>query len=294
MAYGQHQSFHLRDRWLSKALTSIKSGEERFFYDDMAFEKIGLGKNMVQSLRFWVEATKVVEKQEGKLHSHALTKFGELIFKYDKVIQLQDTASIIHYYLTSDREIATSWYWFFNCYDEKVSTKEEIFEELKKWVQENETKNIAENSIKKDVDCLVRLYTSGQDKEDPEEVIHSPIAKINLLFESEGYIYKKTPTISNVGITALMFVLLDYCNHQKISTITVDEIENNNNLWGKTFNLNRSLIVKALERLTKHKKYPIRFIRTNKLDDVQVPSISAIDFLEHEYARMEEELNVLI
>lgn len=293
MAYGQHQSFHLRDRWLSKALKSLDR-DERFFYDDTAFEKIGLGKNMVQSLRFWVEATKVVDKQEGKKHSHSLSDLGELILMYDKVIQLQDTASILHYNLSSDKEIATSWYWFFNCYNEKVSTKDEIFEELKKWVQNNEGRNVAEGSIQKDVACLVRLYTSGQDKEDPEEVIHSPLAKINLLTEKEGYIYKRTPNLSDIGLTALMYVLLDYCNSHNISTITVDEIENNKKLWGKTFNLNRSLIVKALEYLTKSKDYPIKFIRTNKLDDVQIPKVSAIEYLRHEYIRKREELNVLI
>lgn len=293
MGYGQHQSFHLRDRWLSKALKSL-DGNERFFYTENAFEQIGLGKNMVQSLRFWVEATKVVEKQEGKKHSHSLSNLGRLILKYDKVIQLQDTAAILHYNLTSDKEVASSWHWFFNYFNEKVSTKEEIFEGLKKWVEENESKNIAEGSLKKDVDCIVRLYTSGQDNEDPEEVIHSPIAKLNLLSETEGYIYKKTPKISDIGVTALMYVLLDYCNNHNINTITVDEIEHKNNLWGKTFNLNRSVIVNALERLMKHKKFPIKFIRTNKLDDVQIPKVTALEFLEHEYLRMEEELNVLI
>lgn len=293
MAYGQHQSFHLRDRWLSKALKSIE-GDERFFYDDNAFEKIGLGKNMVQSLRFWAEATKVVDKQESKKHSHTLSDLGKLILKYDKVIQLQDTASILHYKLTSDKDLASSWYWFFNCYNEKVSTKEEIFEELKIWVQNKELKSVAEGSIKKDVDCLVRLYTSGQDKEDPEEVIHSPIAKINLMSDIDGYIYKKAPKLSDIGHTALMYVLLDYCNTQNISTITVDEIERENHLWGKVFNLNRSQIVNALERLMKHKKYPLRFIRTNKLDDVQIPKVTALEFLDYEYVRMEEELNVLI
>lgn len=293
MGYGQHQSFHLRDRWLSKALKSLDDND-RFFYTENAFEQIGLGKNMVQSLRFWVEATKVVDKQEGKKHSHSLSDLGRLILKYDKVIQLQETASILHYSLISDKEVASSWFWFFNCHNEKVSTKEEIFEGLKKWVQEKETKNVAEGSLKKDVDCLVRLYTAGQDNDDPEEVIHSPIAKLNLLSESDGYIYKKTPKLSEIGVSALMYVLLDYCNNHNINTITVDEIEHKQNLWGKAFNLNRSLIVSALERLMKHKRFPIKFIRTNKLDDVQIPKVTALEYLEYEYVRMEEELNVLI
>lgn len=76
MPYGQHQSFHLRDRWISKALKSVKENS-RFFYDDDSFERIGLGKNMVQSLRFWAEATKIVDKSEGKKHLHNLSELGE-------------------------------------------------------------------------------------------------------------------------------------------------------------------------------------------------------------------------
>ncbi|MCY9076434.1 DUF4007 family protein, partial [Bacillus inaquosorum] len=55
MAYGRHESFYLRDKWLSKGMKAI-SEDSRFFYDKDGFEKIGLGKNMVRSLRFWLLA----------------------------------------------------------------------------------------------------------------------------------------------------------------------------------------------------------------------------------------------
>ncbi|MEB2492933.1 DUF4007 family protein [Peribacillus frigoritolerans] len=292
MPYGQHQTFHLRDKWLSKALKNIEENE-RFFYDD-EFEKVGLGKNMFPSLRFWAEATKIVVKREGKLHTHKLSELGKLILKYDKIIQLNDTASILHYNLVSDKDVATTWNWFFNIYPEKISTKDEMLEALKIWVSENEEKNIAESSLKKDIDVLVRLYLFDQSNDDPEEVMNSPLNKLNLLTEREGYIQKKSPTLSDIGLTALMYVLLQYCNEKKIDTITVNTIEKEKNLWGKVFNLNRRAIVSALEQLTKHKKYPVKFIRTNNLDDVQIPSVTPIEFLAYEYKRLEKELNVLL
>lgn len=292
MPYGQNQTFHLRDKWLSKALKNVETNE-RFFYND-EFEKVGLGKNMFPSLRFWAEATKIVDKSEGKIHTHKLSELGNLILKYDKIIQLNDTASILHYNLVSDIEVATTWYWFFNIYSEKVSTKDEMLHALKFWVSENEEKTIAESSLKKDIDVLVRLYLADQSNDDPEEVMNSPLNKLNLLAESEGYIQKKSPTLSDIGLTALMYVLLQYCNEKEIENITVNAIEKEKNLWGKVFNLNRRLIVSALEQLTKHKKYPVKFVRTNNLDDVQVPNITPIEFLTYEYKRLEKELNVLL
>lgn len=293
MPYGQNQSFYLRDRWISKALKGVNENE-RFLFDDDSFEQVGLGKNMVQSLKFWAEATKIVEKNIEKKHYHTISKLGNLIFKYDRVIQINDTASILHYHLVSDDSIGTSYYWFFNIYNERTATKEEILKELSEWVERTEQKSIAEGSLIKDINAIIKLYTSGQDNDDPEEIYHSPLSKINILNETNGIIYKNTPEISDIGLTALMYVLLDYCQEKGIRTINVSEIERNDKLWGKVFNLNRSLIVSALDKLSKHKKYPVRFIRTNRLDDVQVPEIQAIDFLEYEYKLLEAELNVNI
>ncbi|MES9765565.1 DUF4007 family protein, partial [Priestia megaterium] len=105
MGYGQHQSFYLRDRWLNKAIRHLEI-DERFFYDKEAFEKIGLGKNMVQSLRYWVVATGVVEEvfNEDRKKVHKITELGRLIFEYDMFVKLQDTAAILHYQMVKEKE----------------------------------------------------------------------------------------------------------------------------------------------------------------------------------------------
>jgi hypothetical protein len=81
VGYGQHQSFYLRPHWLYKALKEIKN-DERFFYDEFCFEKLGVGKNMAKSIRYWCTATNVMEEQRRKDGKtvHKLTQFGELIF----------------------------------------------------------------------------------------------------------------------------------------------------------------------------------------------------------------------
>ncbi|MEH7114925.1 DUF4007 family protein [Neobacillus niacini] len=291
MGYGQHQSFYLRDRWLNKAIRHLRD-DTRFFYDKAAFEKIGLGKNMVQSLRYWSIATGVVEEifNEERKKIHLITHFGELIYKYDKFIKFQDSAAIIHYHMCKQKEPSTAWYWFFNEYKETIGSKDKITQEFINWVKENENKPFSNNSLKKDIDCLIKLYTSGQSSIDPEEVIQSPLSKLAILDDRKGIIYKQNLLISQVGLTALMYVLLDYKSLNNINSVSVEDIVNQPGLWGKVFNMSRASIVNALTELSMLNEYPIHFVRTNNLDLIRIPKIDPIEFLQKEYSRKAEVL----
>ncbi len=291
VGYGQHQSFYLRDRWLSKAIKPLQV-DERFFYDNEAFEKIGLGKNMVQSLRYWVVATRVVEESfnEDRKKVHHLTTFGEIMYEYDKFVQLNSTASIIHYHLSKDSEPSTMWYWFFNELNQNTITKEELTELFFNWVEMNEDKKISDKSLKRDIDCLIKLYTAGQNTDDPEEVIQSPLNKLKLVEEYKGIIRKRNPRYDEIGLAALMYTLLDYRESNSIDSITVTEIAENKGLWGKIYNLSRSEIIDALTMLSNLPKYQLNFVRTNNLDTIHLPEVSSINFLKFEYKRMMEAL----
>src|SRR5438045_411034 len=111
MAYARHESFYLRDKWVSKGIKAIND-DPRFFYDKDGFEKIGLGKNMVKSLRFWLLATNLMKENENK--EHVLTNIGEIIFRVDRLLQKNETVSILHYHLVSNtNDLATVFYWYF-------------------------------------------------------------------------------------------------------------------------------------------------------------------------------------
>ncbi|MET3320335.1 UNVERIFIED_ORG: hypothetical protein ABIC97_003435 [Peribacillus simplex] len=264
--------------------------DERFFYDKDAFEKIGLGKNMVQSLRYWVVATGVVSEvyNAERKKMHHITELGKLVFEYDKFIKFPETASILHYQLVKNVEPSSTWYWYFNVNNETVSTKDNLLNELIKWVKDTEKKTVSEKSLKRDIDCLVKLYTAGQNVNDPEEVIQSPLHKLGLLEEKKGVIYKKASNYDHIGLTALMYVLLDYKFQNDVDTVSVDDLVHTVGLWGKTFNISRSSIVNALNQLTFHPKYPVSFIRTNNLDLIRIPNITPQHFLQDEYSRKVE------
>lgn len=290
MGYGQHQSFYLRINWLRKAINELRE-DSRFLYQDSAAEQIGLGKNMVQSLRYWVVATGIVNMNNRA--EHDISPFGRIMSDYDPYIEIIDTASIVHYHLVDDREPSTAWYWYFNIYEKKSSLKDEIVNDFLYWLEKNEPKKPSANSIKRDIDCLIRLYCDKGKADDPEEVIQSPLSVIGLLHEEKSLITKKNLKYTDIGLAALMYTLLAYQDRKdpqdQERQLSVEEIQTKDFLWGKVFHLPRNEIIKALDALTHHPYSPIAFDRTNRLDTIRLPKIEPLVFLEEEYKRYRRE-----
>lgn len=52
---GRHQTFHLRAGWLAKALRSLRDDAEALSGPE-SHHDLGVGKNMLEAIRFWVVA----------------------------------------------------------------------------------------------------------------------------------------------------------------------------------------------------------------------------------------------
>ncbi|WP_409276141.1 DUF4007 family protein [Neobacillus sp. SCS-31] len=286
MAYGRHESFYLRDKWVSKGLKAINE-DPRFFYDKDGFEKIGLGKNMVKSLRFWLTAMNLMEETKNK--EHQMTELGELIFSVDRLLQRNETVALLHYNLIRNKnDLATVFYWFFNIYKETITQRPELKKSFKTWVKNNEPKPVSETSLNRDIDVLIQQYTKNANENDPEDFIFSPFTKLNLIKEEPSEeknenIRKVSPEVNEIGISALYYVLLNYSLEKGVDLISLEEIINEPFLWGKVFNLSRNKIIEALNILTNHENFPIEYVRTNNLDNVRVPKIDSIEYLNYEF-----------
>ena len=70
--FAQHQTFSPRYGWLKSAYDQVCENPLIFTEDDapLAF---GVGKNMVQSIKFWAEATKIIQASpvKGSKEYHA-------------------------------------------------------------------------------------------------------------------------------------------------------------------------------------------------------------------------------
>ncbi|MFJ8236351.1 DUF4007 family protein [Ureibacillus sp. NPDC094379] len=284
MAYGRHESFYLRNKWVSKGLKHVRNNNN-FFYDKDNFEKIGLGKNMVRSLRFWLTALNLIEENNKK---HTLTELGELIYKYDRLLEKPSTAAILHFELLLNKgDTATVFNWFFTKYHETTTTKLDLKVAFKAWVDSREPKSISERSLDRDIDVLVQLYTKEADESDPEDTIFSPFTSLHLIREERSgdrsdIIRKNTIFYTKSDLSAFYYSLIRYAQEENVEYVLLDEIITHETLWGKVFNISKTEAIDILNMLTIHKKYPIEYVRTNNLDNVKIPKVTTLEFLKSE------------
>lgn len=287
MKFGHHQSFYLRVNWLPKAM-KMHSEDPGFFYDEFAFERIGLGKNMVKSLRYWVVATTVMEesKNDDRQSIHRLTEFGELVFHFDRFIRLPLTSAVLHNLLASNREHATTWYWFFNEHNYRSSSNEELLAALNDWVKQHHTRAVSVNTLKRDLDCLKLMYTArAKNDGDPEDVVASPLSGLDLLYDSKEQFVKRSSDFLQLDLDALYFGLLYYCNLHGVDSVTLEEIQVKPRLWGKLFHLSSSQILEVLEMLHADPRYPVKFVQTNQIYSLNIEVDDAYAFLRKAYER---------
>ena len=124
-SFGRHESFPLRFGWLTKGFQTWIDNPDVFEQDD-AVVLLGVGKNMVNAIRFWMIATRVAT-----LNGRALmpSSFGQHIFArngWDPYLEDDATIWLLHWNLASNIADATTLFWFFNRFHKPEFTSTEL------------------------------------------------------------------------------------------------------------------------------------------------------------------------
>ena len=116
LRFSGHETFACRYAWLPKAYRALQLNSAQFGDENGAMVELGLGKNMVRSLRFWVEASGLATPDAGRdLH---LTDFAHAIFgknAFDPYLEDVRTLWLLHWNLASRSEGALfAWRYLMN------------------------------------------------------------------------------------------------------------------------------------------------------------------------------------
>ena len=79
--YSGHGTFPCRYTWLPKAVRALKSKPNLFSNVDEAMVELGVGKQMVHAIRFWIQAAKVAVKKEK--NGFQVTSLGDKVMGGD-------------------------------------------------------------------------------------------------------------------------------------------------------------------------------------------------------------------
>lgn len=278
-----HESFYLRKGWLQKGAKNIIKNNRIFNdKDSNACDVLGIGVNMVKSLKYWLIATGVAaERTEMNKKVMGLTDLGELINIYDKFYEEIGTNMIIHYKLATNADDATAWYWLFNEYDANVIDKEQFVHEFGQYVKynkkENETVVESEKIYSDEFNCIIKTYISSDKEDDPEETKICPLSELGLLSldDVKKKEYRKTsPILDDIHPLVAYAIICDMFSGKR--QIKISEICNEKCSFGKVFNMSRTSVILVLDKIAKLGY--IKLNRTAGLDVINI--IHPMTFLE--------------
>lgn len=201
-----HESFMVREGWLSKGLVGVEGDNKLFSNIITATEILEVGANMVKAIRYWMQAFDLIK--EDRKQGTELSDLGKKVLLYDKYIEDDFTLWILHSNLVKEREKATSWYLFFNKCIINEFTKEQLLQPLKReLIAYAETDQFAESSLKSDVDILLNMYSKQGDDEDPEDKNRCPFARLGII-KNDGDIYiRQQPRLNRFSDYVILYEL---------------------------------------------------------------------------------------
>lgn len=183
-SFARHETFHLRYGWLKKCYNFVVHNNS--FNDEDAPVKLGVGKNMAKSIRFWGLASKIIAPKRGSTGDLEATDFGGMVFDeggLDPYFERPETAWLIHWSLLAKPTQLPVWWILFNKMGQtqmKVSDMAEFAQTEVRQVAD--WKRVRDSTIKRDVDAFMHTYTSNKStKTAMEDYLDSPLRWMGLL-----------------------------------------------------------------------------------------------------------------
>ena len=298
VAFGRHETFALRYSWLSKGFHAFQR-DPGVFESDGATVELGVGKNMVLSIRYWLRACQMIEA-----NAPEPTEIGKLILDsaegFDPYLEDEATIWLVHWLLATNSELATSWYWFFNKYHKLDFTGQELTTALSDFIKEfvAEKKRPSMATIKNDAQLLHRMYSQskGNTRMPLEEALDSPLTVLRLVTQSAGgrSYQSKLEARKGLPLGVLGFAVSQLLEQRAVKAIPVEELMYSRDDYsapGAIFRLTENDLITKLERLVDYIPNVFDIRETAGIHQLYlVNHCSPQDFLVAHYANSAGEL----
>ncbi len=234
-----HETFHCRHLWLKKGYDFVDNGHS--FSDADAVVTLGVGKNMVTAIKFWLKAFDLLGPND------QLTEFAHFIFNTQTGIDpyLEDDQSLwlLHYRLVKNN-FASIYSLVFNEFrKEKIQFTKENFQAF--ILRKSELVN--PKTAGDDFDVFKKMYLNkSEDSKLTEDSFLGLLAELQLLkSQQKGTYFIVNADISSLSPAVFLYAILD--NEQYGSSISLQALENDENGPGNVFALSRNAILELIE-----------------------------------------------
>lgn len=269
--FARHETFAPRFGWLRKGFTAVSSDPEAFLRQD-APVALGVGKNMVNAIRYWSMAFKltVEHPKGGASRANTASPTWEacwLLSEDGADPYLEDPAALwlLHWWLLTPRRyakcLAPTWWVAFNALPSPRFTEAELAELIARHVQLAGWESPAPASIAKDVDCLTKMYAPRKAPREGspgsfEDLLDCPFRELGLIeapASKDGPWHFADTARATLPPRVIAYACLDYASRHNPAgrSVTLARLANEPGSPGRAFRLREPDITAALEEVSR-------------------------------------------
>jgi hypothetical protein len=255
LTFSGHESFICKQSWLKKVHDFVV--EDRRFGDESAVVDLGVGKNMVNSLRFWGKAFDVLDDDENPTDL-AVYLLGE----QGRDPYLEDFASLwlLHYNLIKRNRFSIANLVFNEFRKERIEfTKDALLRFLVRKTSEVDSNSSNSKTLDKDASVFIRMYSKPDrnQKIDIEDDFNGILIDLNLIdrdkHRSQGgrmaeWFRIESGSREDLPWQIVLYTILDRYPDQE--SITFQELHVGENSPGTIFALSSEGLFDKIEQMT--------------------------------------------
>lgn len=293
LTFSGHDTFHCRQLWLKKGYDFVKNGNK--FTDNEAVVLLGVGKNMVSAIYFWMKAFGLIDKDGNT------TDIADYIFSIEgKDPYLEDEATLwlLHYQLVTIGHASIYNLVFNDFRKEKIEfSKDNFLSFVERKAREFGFSQFNKKTVSTDFDVLAKMYIRTTDQvKDKEDTFSGLLTDLNIIQEERR-------KIEDIGIASffsipnghrnslpeeiLLYTIIDRDAFQ--NSISLNTLFQERNQVGSVFAITKNSLMEKLESISKNpvfQKFGITLSDHAGIKELQFASKpNKFDILNHYYGK---------
>ena len=260
--FSGHESFYCKSLWLKKGYDAMKNGLN--FNSPEAVAVLGVGKNMVAAIRFWLKSFALVE--EGRV-----TEFAEYIFddRNGKDPFIEDIATnwLLHYQLVKNGTASIYHLVFLDFQREKKEfDTEQLLAFIKRKCSVPSLKSsYNENTVRKDIKVFLQNYVPPVEIKTIEDftailVDLGFVKQIN----KDKYLFVETKS-ADIDPLIILYTLLDISREIGCNTLSFDTLQE----IALTYGLSIAGLVEIIQNLQETRPDLLAYTDNSGIKNVQ-------------------------
>lgn len=290
--FGRHQTFTARFGWFKKAHDALSADSSVFSREDATLV-LGVGKNMVEAMRFWCGAADLVQPRKlQRGETPQPTELARALFDdsgWDPFLELPATTWLLHWRLFAPGCQLPVWWFAIHDYRHPDFTADTLAEEAVKSMQSlyGFAKIPSANSVRRDAECFIHTYArKPHGKVMEEDAFACPFRTLGLVEsvpDRPGTYKLRVGPKPNLPSQIVLHAALEFASRRQTTaqSISLARLLKDPGSPGRVFQLDEDSLLAALRAAC------------TKLEDIQVVDTAGVTALQFTRAADDLALDVV-